>query len=451
MGNQLVWQDRFNIGVDFIDREHKKLFSILDKLFRNGKQKEKSQWVCQEGIKYFKDHAMKHFAEEEAYMASIHYADYETHRHLHDNFRKKTLPALEKELQKTSFSADAVSHFLGVCAGWLIGHTLTEDCAITGKVTSKWRDLLPEEEQAAMCQIIIRLMDDLFQLKAQVVSECYNGEKFGNGIYYRLVYGDGKDENWEIILVLEEKLILNTIGSMMGGESNTMNELLVNASRYTAQQFVNRIRMHFPSSGPCEMKEENLLTYDQFQRVFERQKPQFSLLFHTGGKGYFAYCAMTPHLLEQEEETSIKADNAMLEVRKYLAKNKQSKKNKVLVVDDSELMRQVIKDLLSKDYEVSLAKSGLSAIRCITLDRPDLVVLDYEMPVCDGSQILKMIRSEEEFADIPVIFLTSRVDKESVKKVVALKPAGYFSKSLELEDIKKGIDDYFKKKSSSPK
>lgn len=60
MGNQLVWQDRFNIGVDFIDREHKKLFSILDKLFRNGKQKEKSQWVCQEGIKYFKDHAMKH-------------------------------------------------------------------------------------------------------------------------------------------------------------------------------------------------------------------------------------------------------------------------------------------------------------------------------------------------------------------------------------------------------
>ena len=98
MGKQLVWQDRFNVGVEVIDKEHRKLFSILDRLLRRRKQDEKSQWVCQEGIKYFKDHAMKHFAEEEAYMASIHYAGFETHRRLHDNFRKKTLPALEREL-----------------------------------------------------------------------------------------------------------------------------------------------------------------------------------------------------------------------------------------------------------------------------------------------------------------------------------------------------------------
>lgn len=96
MSNQLVWQDRFNIGVDFIDQEHKKLFSILNKLLANRNKDGKSQWVCQEGIKYFKEHAMRHFSEEEAYMASISYAGYETHRRLHDNFRKKTIPALEK-------------------------------------------------------------------------------------------------------------------------------------------------------------------------------------------------------------------------------------------------------------------------------------------------------------------------------------------------------------------
>ena len=137
MGNQFIWQDRFNIGVEVIDREHRKLFSIMNRLMKFREQEDKSQWVCQEGVKYFKDHAMKHFAEEEVYMASIDYKGFETHRRLHDNFRQKTLPALEEELNRTNYSEDAISHFLGVCAGWLIGHTLTEDRAITGKAMSK--------------------------------------------------------------------------------------------------------------------------------------------------------------------------------------------------------------------------------------------------------------------------------------------------------------------------
>ncbi len=69
------------------------------------------------------------------------------------------------------------------------------------------------------------------------------------------------------------------------------------------------------------------------------------------------------------------------------------------------------------------------------------------MPVCDGRQVLEMIRSEKELADIPVMFLTGRVDKESVSKVISLKPAGYLLKSLPPEKIRKEIDDYFKKKS----
>lgn len=109
MGNQLVWQDRFNIGVEFIDREHRKLFSIMNKLFSSNGQEEKGQWVYQEGIKYFKNHAMKHFTEEEVYMASIGYPGFETHRRIHDNFRQKTLPALERELEQTAYSTDAVN------------------------------------------------------------------------------------------------------------------------------------------------------------------------------------------------------------------------------------------------------------------------------------------------------------------------------------------------------
>ena len=94
MGNQLVWNNRYDIGVDIIDKEHKKLFRILNKLFDFGQQAEKSQWVCQEAVKYFKDHALKHFQDEEEYMAYINYAEYQLRKRLHENFRKITLAAL---------------------------------------------------------------------------------------------------------------------------------------------------------------------------------------------------------------------------------------------------------------------------------------------------------------------------------------------------------------------
>ena len=445
MSSQLMWQERYNIGVDFIDREHKKLFSILNKLLAAGKEEEKSRWACQEGIKYFKDHAMKHFAEEEAYMASIHYAGFDTHRRLHDNFRKKMIPALEKELMQTAYSAEAVNHFLGVCSGWLIAHTLTEDHAIAGKAVSKWGELLPDQMQAAMQQTIIQLLRDLFQLEARVVSECYGGERFGKGIYYRLNYENRNGERWEIMLVFEEKLIFKTIGSMIDVEASTVNAMMMHAARFTAQQFVNSISQHFPSAEVHEIKDENLLTYDQFQRAFARQKLQFSLLFDTGA-GYFAYCVTAPHLIQKEEETSIKAENAMEEVQKYLDRQAVKKKKKILVVDDSELVREAMKKLLGIDYEVMPVSSGLAALRSIILNRPDLILLDYEMPVCDGRQVLEMIRSEKDFADIPVFFLTGRSDKESVQKVLALKPAGYLVKSLQPAEIQKGIDTFFEMK-----
>lgn len=446
MENHLVWKEEYNIGVDVIDKEHQRLFKIINKLFAFGKEEKKSQWACQEGIKYFKDHAMKHFAEEEKYMSSIGYEGLATHRHLHQGFKNKMLPALEEELEQTNYSENSVEHFLGVCAGWLIGHTLTEDLAITGEGISKWVDLLPEEELEAMKKVIVQLLYDMFRLESQVLSDGYSGEKFGKGIYCRLVYGkEQEEENREIFLAFEEKILINTVGKIMGIETNKLDTMLVNATRLTAQQFVKRVMEHLPDAEGCEIKEENLLTYEQFQDVFEKEKMQASLLFDTG-KGYFAYCVIAPHMLEKGAAVPIGVENAMEEVEEYLKKRDVPQRTKILVVDDSLTMRQGMKRLLSEDYEIGMASSGMSAIRSITIDRPDLVLLDYEMPVCDGKQVLEMIRSEEDFVNLPIIFLTGRTDPATVKKLVALKPDGYLAKYLKPEEIKKKIDAYFEKK-----
>ena len=113
------------------------------------------------------------------------------------------------------------------------------------------------------------------------------------------------------------------------------------------------------------------------------------------------------------------------------------RKKHVLVVDDDSGVLKLVKSYLSNQYDVATAKSGKVAMKFLETKKTDLVLLDYEMPVCDGAQVLEMIRSEAAFADIPVIFLTGRGDKEAVSKVVRLKPAGYFLKSPNLAEIKK--------------
>ena len=150
MGNKVEWKEEFNTGVEIIDREHQQLFKIINKLFAFREEGKDNEWLCQEGIKFFKGHALKHFASEEMYMDSIHYAELKEHKKIHKGFRENTLPALERELEMKGYSGDAVDHFLGVCTGWLIGHTLTEDMAIVGKPVKKWENLLPEEEIEAI-------------------------------------------------------------------------------------------------------------------------------------------------------------------------------------------------------------------------------------------------------------------------------------------------------------
>lgn len=109
------------------------------------------------------------------------------------------------------------------------------------------------------------------------------------------------------------------------------------------------------------------------------------------------------------------------------AERKPYKKH-ILVVDDNGATLRMMKAMLEGRYEVSVAISGAQAMTSIGKKRPDLILLDYEMPVCDGKMTLEMIRADEEMRSIPVMFLTAVNDRENIEAVLKLKPAGYFLK-----------------------
>lgn len=155
---------------------------------------------------------------------------------------------------------------------------------------------------------------------------------------------------------------------------------------------------------------------------------------------------ISKHLIRQEFHRPVNVSEVVDTVASYEKKFGKQNKKKILVVDDSGAMLRNVKGWLEEQYQVILANSGAMAIKYLAMNRPDLVLLDYEMPVVDGKQVLEMIRSENEFADIPVIFLTSKGDRESVMKVMSLKPDGYLLKSMEPAQIIQSVNDFFEKR-----
>ena len=126
-------------------------------------------------------------------------------------------------------------------------------------------------------------------------------------------------------------------------------------------------------------------------------------------------------ILKLEEEM----DEAVQEIEEAEAKKR------ILVVDDSGILLRSVKTMLADRYEVAVATDGKKAIERAKRRKPDLILLDYEMPVMDGKETLEELRKDEELKDIPVVFLTSVADRESIAPVLKLKPQGYLLKPIE--------------------
>ena len=119
---------------------------------------------------------------------------------------------------------------------------------------------------------------------------------------------------------------------------------------------------------------------------------------------------------------------------------------KVLIVEDDANIAELLHLYLEKEgYAVLTAYDGDAGLSAAREERPDLILLDYDMPICNGKQTLELLRSETHSEDIPVIFLTSRDDADSVKGVLSLKPSGYLLKTLGHAEIKARVDGFFEK------
>lgn len=110
-------------------------------------------------------------------------------------------------------------------------------------------------------------------------------------------------------------------------------------------------------------------------------------------------------------------------------------KKSILVVDDDVRMLNLIKMYLQDSYEVAVVPNGKLALKFLEKKRADLILLDYLMPEMDGPEVLKRIREESAYPDIPVIFLTGVADREKVVRGLAFNPTGYMLKPVARDEL----------------
>jgi two-component system, cell cycle response regulator len=104
--------------------------------------------------------------------------------------------------------------------------------------------------------------------------------------------------------------------------------------------------------------------------------------------------------------------------------------NRILVVDDQAFIRHILgADLKKEGFDVDFAENGQQALVKVKKDKFDLVLLDVMMPVMDGYETCKRIKSDPMTKAIPVVFLTANAQKSAVVKAVQVGADDYAVKS----------------------
>jgi putative two-component system response regulator len=104
---------------------------------------------------------------------------------------------------------------------------------------------------------------------------------------------------------------------------------------------------------------------------------------------------------------------------------------KILVVDDNLTSLKQIGAQLAESYEVSLAKSGALALQICKQEKPDLILLDIEMPEMDGFETIKRLKLNRYLGSIPVIFLTGNHDTETEVRGLQSGARDFITKPVE--------------------
>ena len=121
------------------------------------------------------------------------------------------------------------------------------------------------------------------------------------------------------------------------------------------------------------------------------------------------------------------------------------KEKKVLIVEDEEMIRRLLKDVLEKvGYKIITAGDGEQGVQLASKEKPDLILMDVQMPIKNGLEATKEIKGNPLTNNIPVVALTALAMKGDEERVRAAGCDDYISKPVQIRALLEKVASYFK-------
>lgn len=118
-------------------------------------------------------------------------------------------------------------------------------------------------------------------------------------------------------------------------------------------------------------------------------------------------------------------------------------KKQVLLVDDDSRMLRALRLCLMDDYNVSMANSGMDALSFLLKEKPDLILMKYEMTGYDGVKTLEIIRGRKSVSTVPVMLFSNLSERELVMKCLSLNIQGYLLMPVKKDKLQKTLESFF--------
>ncbi len=131
--------------------------------------------------------------------------------------------------------------------------------------------------------------------------------------------------------------------------------------------------------------------------------------------------------------------------------NKNDDRELILIVDDFARNLQVLGNILEGHYRTAAAKNACKALDFMEKHRPDLILLDILMPGMDGYQLCERLKQSSDTKDIPVIFLTAKIETDDVVRGFKAGAVDYVSKPFQKEELLARIETHLELKRTREK
>lgn len=281
--DSLHWDDRLNLGVEELDKDHQRLFSIIRKILVLSEEEEDEKVVhaAKEGIKFFTSYTFSHFGREEKYMKDHNYPEYDLHKGMHDDLKNNVLPSLKQELEDNEYSIDSIRHFLGVCVGWLSTHIMMVDQTILHHDRYQRIDLNFSKVSDSLNEIMKKVIHNLYHINAELISSHYTGWDFGKALFYELTYTTGEKKSIHLLFTIEQKGVFTLASQRTGMEIKRVDAYLLSLIKEILSNMTQQIAYYLKLSGEYKQRSGVMLESSEVESIFINKHLTYSSLFNT--------------------------------------------------------------------------------------------------------------------------------------------------------------------------